>query len=225
MTVNEKPEARVRRKRDPEATREAILKAARSVLAGDGQEGLSVARVARMAGVNRGTAYQHFQTREDLLKATAEWVSERLLSEDVFASPSENQQKLPPHEQPVFENIERVVEFAVENPELGRVWLFEVLASDNPSEDRFFQRYKEGVEVVSKSKLSQKGVDAEALSVLLLAGCFLWPVWVSAHAHTKKARKRLAQRFSREVLRLTLYGSLKPEHYPNLEKLLEEYSE
>jgi AcrR family transcriptional regulator len=45
-----------RRKRDPVGTREAILEAAREVLAQDGKEGLSVARVAQRAGVNRGTA-------------------------------------------------------------------------------------------------------------------------------------------------------------------------
>ena len=59
-----------RRKRDPESTREAILEAARQVLAQDGKEGVSVAQVALLAGVNRGTAYQHFQTREQLIDAT-----------------------------------------------------------------------------------------------------------------------------------------------------------
>src|SRR5271154_474938 len=70
--------AKVRRRRDPEGTREAILEAAREVLSQDGKEGLSVAQVAQRAGVNRGTAYQHFQTREELIEATAVWVSEAL---------------------------------------------------------------------------------------------------------------------------------------------------
>ena len=69
---------RPRRKRDPEGTREAILEAARGVLAQDGKEGLSVAQVAVVAGVNRGTAYHHFQTREQLIEATAAWVAEKL---------------------------------------------------------------------------------------------------------------------------------------------------
>src|SRR5438309_1767095 len=53
-------EARKRRPRDPEGTREAILEAARTRLAADGPEGLSLSEVAHLAGVNRGTAYQHF---------------------------------------------------------------------------------------------------------------------------------------------------------------------
>jgi AcrR family transcriptional regulator len=66
---------------DPESTRREILQAALEVLAKDGPESLSVAEVARRAGVNRGTAYQHFPTREDLAHATAEWVSERIYDE------------------------------------------------------------------------------------------------------------------------------------------------
>src|ERR1700722_18596948 len=69
---------RERRARNPNRTREAILEAAREVLAQDGKEGLSVWQVARRAGVNRGTAYQHFQSREQLMEATAEWVSNKL---------------------------------------------------------------------------------------------------------------------------------------------------
>src|ERR1700726_1065598 len=72
------PKKRVRGTRNPDGTREAILEAAREVLAQDGKEGLSVSQVARRAGVNRGTAYQHFQTREQLIEATAKWVSDKL---------------------------------------------------------------------------------------------------------------------------------------------------
>src|ERR1700722_18657929 len=70
-------ESRTRRPRDPEATREAILEAARTQLAKDGPEGLSLSEVAHLAGVNRGTAYQHFRTREKLIEATPDWVQDR----------------------------------------------------------------------------------------------------------------------------------------------------
>ena len=65
-------EVKKRRKRDPQGTREAILEAARTRLAVDGPEGISLSEVAQLAGVNRGTAYQHFETREKLITATAE---------------------------------------------------------------------------------------------------------------------------------------------------------
>ena len=87
-----------KRVRNPEATREAILKAARTVLSEDGPEGLSVSRVANLAGVNRGTAYQHFATREELLQATADWVAGQLISQGIFAEAfdGESAPRLPP---------------------------------------------------------------------------------------------------------------------------------
>ena len=64
-------QTRTRRSRDPAATREVILEAARALLAKDGPEGISLSEVATLAGVNRGTAYQHFETREKLIEARA----------------------------------------------------------------------------------------------------------------------------------------------------------
>ena len=225
MAAKPKATEEKRRVRNPEATRESILKAARTVLSEDGPEGLSVSRVANLAGVNRGTAYQHFATREDLLKATADWVGDQLLSDGVFASEgSENigDRKMPASEQPVFETMESMVKFAVENPELGRIWLFEMLSSKNPSGDKFFERYKKGIEALIEGEFGHEDVDSEALAVLMLAGNFLWPVWVDAHAKSKRERSAMTKRFSREMLRLCLYGVLKPKRYPHLSKMLKE---
>ena len=68
-----------RRRRNPEATREIILEAARKLLASDGPEGLSVVSVTQAAGVNRGTIYVHFESREKLIAETIESVSTLLL--------------------------------------------------------------------------------------------------------------------------------------------------
>ena len=211
-------EKRARRKRDPERTREAILEAAREVLAQDGKEGLSVAQVAQRAGVNRGTAYQHFQTREQLLEATAAWVSDKLYRA-VFGDPATL------HDRPVkAHDIEAVNEhlaaFAMENPALGRIWLFEVLSSSRPSDDPFWRQYASSFERFAKTQSAQPGMDIEVLSVLFLAGHFIWPVWGRAHARSAKERQQMVKRFTREVLRLTLHGTLRPEKFPDLEARL-----
>jgi AcrR family transcriptional regulator len=212
------PGKRTRRKRDPEGTREAILEAARQVLAQDGKEGVSVAQVAQRAGVNRGTAYQHFQTREQLIEATATWVSEKLYSA-VFGDPAVARN------QPVETiNVEAVTdhlaEFAMENPEIGRVWLFELLSARRPSDDPFWRQYVSNFERFAQTELAQPGIDAEVASVLMIAGAFLWPVWARAHTRTAKERQQMAKRFSREVLRLSLHGTLRPEKYRNLDARL-----
>jgi AcrR family transcriptional regulator len=209
---------RPRRKRDPQSTREAILEAARQQLSQDGKEGVSVAQVAQRAGVNRGTAYQHFQTREQLIEATAAWVSEKLYR-SVFGDPAVAAD--PPLDSGNIRAVtEHLAEFAMENPEIGRVWLFELLSSRRPTNDPFWQQYVSNFERFAKSPLAQPGIDAEVMSVLLLAGAFLWPVWARAHARSAKERQQMAKRFSREVLRLCLHGTLKPEKYTDLEELV-----
>jgi AcrR family transcriptional regulator len=211
----------VRRRRNPEATREEILAAARTVLASDGPDGLSLSKVAQLAGVNRGTAYQHFETRDDLIKATVAWVSQHL-SDTVFGEHDSDGKLLDPTLQPVYEVISGMVDFAVDNPELGRIWLFEILSSDNPGNDPFFKKFVQATETMAGSELSEDGIDAEVLSVIILAGYFLWPVWVRSRARSKKDRQVMAQRMRREVLRLLLHGAFRAEAYPHLQKLLEE---
>jgi AcrR family transcriptional regulator len=212
------PEKRTRRKRDPEATREAILEAAREVLAQDGKEGVSVVEVARRAGVNRGTAYQHFQTREQLIEATAAWVSDKLYRA-VFGDPAvvRGQRELPVDSIEVEAVNENLARFAMENPELGRIWLFEVLSSAQPSNDPFWQYYESNFKRFAKTALAQPGIDVEVLSVLLISGAFIWPVWVRAHARSAKDREQMMKRYTREILRLTLHGTLRPEKYPELD--------
>ncbi len=188
------------------------MEAARLVLAQDGSEGLSVAQVAQRAGVNRGTAYQHFQTREQLIEATAAWVSDKLYR-SVFGDPAlaANQ----PVETISAETLtERLTDFAMENPELGRVWLFELLRSRRPANDQFWRQYRSNFAKFAKTELAVPGIDVEVASVLILAGTFLWPVWARVHARNAKERRQLAKRFSRELLRLSLHGTMRPEKHP-----------
>lgn len=209
-------EHRPRRRRAPERTREAILEAAREVLAKGGKEALSVARVAQLAGVNRGTAYQHFQTREQLIEATAASVSDQLFRA-VFGDPTQVAD-LPVEKIDVEAVNDRLASFAMENPALGRVWLLTVLGSKQPAKDPFWRQYSSNFERFAGTELAQPGMDVEVLSVLILAGTFLWPVWARTQARTAKDRQKMLERFTNEVLRLTLHGTLRPEKYPELEK-------
>lgn len=208
-------EKRARTKRDPDRTRELILDAAREVLAKDGKEGLSVAQVAQKAGVNRGTAYQHFQTREQLIEATCAWVSDKLYRA-VFGDPAVAGQ--PIGNVSVEAVNKHLAEFAMENPELGRIWLFEVLSSARPASDPFWKQYVTSFERFAKTDMAQPGIDAELLSVLFIAGAFIWPVWARAHTRSAKQRQEMAERFNREVLRLTLHGTLRPERFRELDE-------
>lgn len=201
-------------KRDPGATRELILKSARELMSRDGAEGLSLAEVARHAGVNRGTAYHHFRTREQLVDAASDWVSETLhdaVLEDII---------LAAHRAAEAVDVEAVIgqlaEFAMRNPELGRVWLHELLNSRHPANDKFFRTYRKMMEHFAESDEAQPGIDVEVHSIVMLAGTFLWPVWVRAQARTARERQEMTERFTREIVRLTLHGTLRPEKFAAL---------
>jgi AcrR family transcriptional regulator len=194
----------VRRKRDPDSTRAAILEAASKLLGQDGPEGLSVSQVAQFAGVNRGTAYQHFQTREQLLEATTAYVSEKL-RHAVFGDQDAEIADIRAIDPRVV--AERLAEFAFEHPEAGRVWLFELLGSERPSSDPFWNQYKTQFERFAASDLAQPGIDCEVHSLMLLIGVFLWPVFGGVEG-------RSAERYANEILRLCLHGTMRPEKFP-----------
>lgn len=100
------------------------------------------------------------------------------------------------------QEVERLTQhlanFAMENPELGRIWLFELLGSRRPASDSFWRQYETNLKRFSKTEYAQPGIDTEMASIITLAGFFLWPVWARAHTRTAKERLAMAERFSRE---------------------------
>ncbi len=217
MSSISSPRKAGRPKRNPELTREAILEVAGKLLAQDGPEGLSVSQVAKLAGVNRGTAYHHFQTREQLLDATKVWVSERLCLEVFGFLPDEDEKeellgkKLDPRS--VADNLTK---FVMENPQFGKVWLFEVLSSGGPANDPFWKLYRAHMEAFAKSDRARPGLDPEVHAMMMLPSVFLWPVWVNAETLSPAARRKMSKRYTEEALRMNLHGSLNPDMYPEL---------
>lgn len=202
------------RRRDPESTRASILDAAQVCLARDGAEGVSVSSVAKIAGVNRGTAYQHFQSKEALIQATLERVSLELMAAvfaedehvDAFVADKMNISTIAKGMM-VF-NL-RLAEFTVENPDMSRIWLFDLLSRENPEQDPFYKRFLEGLRAFVLNDMCEPGVDPETLAVTILSGYFMWPIWVSSHAKTKKERQKQARRMAHEVVRIQCFGVFK----------------
>ncbi|TGD71380.1 TetR/AcrR family transcriptional regulator [Mangrovimicrobium sediminis] len=217
-----------RRRRDPEGTRLAILEAAKTMLSQDGAEGLSVSGVAKLAGVNRGTAYQHFELKEDLVRATLDWVSSQLL-DAVFPEDIDPGEVAGASEVDIGQLVSRMAQFsvrladfAIDNPDIGRIWLYDLLSRDNPSEDVFYKRFMRSVQDMVQGGAGEEGIDIEVLTVLMLSGFFLWPVWVSSHAQSKRARKSMSRRFAGEVLRLSMHGVLRADTHALLQSYLEQ---
>lgn len=204
---------------NPEGTRNAILDAAFTLLAENGPKGVSFSEVARLADVDRGTAHRHFQTRDDLLKATVERVSEKL-SEAVFEKGVPKGWKHLESAQ-VLQHNRKLVKFGMDNPVLCRIWLFELLSSDDPMQDSFYRTSVEFYEQFSQADASQEKLNAEVLAFIMLAGSFLWPIWTQAQAKSEASKQKLADIFSHEMLRLSMFGSLKPESFPDIASMLD----
>jgi len=195
--------------RNPAVTRETILAAAQTMMAERGPQQLTVSDVARRAGVNRGTAYQHFPTREELVAA----VLDRLYrtTKRVRAA------SVPPT---LSERIDSIVEYIVGHPELLRLSLFRMLAGiPNPSEDLWVD-YLEQVRTFVAPPRGRTGIDAEMLAVILLGATMLWALRVQSGAASPTANRR----YLRELKRLLLYGVLHPARHQGLVRAVRAHS-
>src|SRR5262245_15951678 len=157
------------RLRDPETTRATILAAAQAMMAEHGASALTVSDVARRAGLNRGTAYQHFPTRERLVAAVLERLG-RGTKAVLDASAPES----------LDARIDATVEYFVKHPELGRLSLFRMLGRiPHPSED-LWQDYVERVRQLVTGPGARAGADADMLAVILLGATMLWSLRVQS---------------------------------------------
>lgn len=190
------------RRRNPEKTRQAILETASALLAKSGPDGVSVSEVANLAGINRGTAYHHFQTREELTNATMDWVSERLC-DDLFSDPDLDNYDVRYNSTDI---TDRLAAFAMNNPEFGSAWLRRMRFKEDQSEDKFWKAFIAHMKKYAESDIAEKNIDVEVYSFMTLVSTFLWPLWCNAQNLSARKRKELQVRFRNEMLRMAMYG-------------------
>lgn len=189
------------RARDPDATRRLILAAAQAMMAEQGPSGLTVSDVARRARVNRGTAYQHFPTRESLVAEVLDRLAHRtkaILDAEAPAS--------------LDARIDATVEYFVRDPELVRLSLFRMLAGIPHPSESLWREYVERVGRLASSPDSQPGIDAEMAAIVLLGATVLWSLRVQSGG----ARAADTERYLRELKRFMLHGMVRPERHPDL---------
>jgi AcrR family transcriptional regulator len=194
--------ARRERRSDFQRTRRRILEAARRQMAERGPESLTVSAVAHAAAINRTTAYQHFRTRDELVRA----VTEELIAE--VASYLEGQR-------PIVEHIDAVAGYFLEHPELARLAIHWLL-SDSPipraGRELFLQETRRLVEGGG----ARSDADPEMLGHLMMGVAVLWPLHAHIEFEDAAARRAATARLARELKRVLLYGLLRPEEWPNL---------
>lgn len=189
------------RVRDPDATHELILAAAQAMMAEQGPGGLTVSDVARRAGVNRGTAYQHFPTRERLVAAMLERLgrgTKQLLDATAPAS--------------LDRRIDQTVEHFVRNPELVRLSLFRMLAGIPHPTAELWQGYVDRMRALAASPGARSDADGDMLAVILLGATMLWSLRVQSGGASPAATRR----YLRELKRFMLYGVIRPEDHADV---------
>jgi len=195
------PRVKPSRRRDPASTREAILAAARGLMAERGPEGMTISEVAHRAGINRGTAYQHFRTRDELAAAVHRGFNETLTP-------------MLTGDRPLGERIDCFLEFFVEHPEFARLWIRENLTRPDGAPSESWKSFVATLEAFTQSGKTQAGIDAEMLGRILLGAPLVWSIWAHETAGDAGDRRRAVRRFGREIKRLLLFGVMKPEEWP-----------
>ena len=188
---------------DARASREALMAAAREMVAEGGVEALTVVGVARRAGLNRSTAYQHFRTRDALTRAvTREFVTElrRTLSEP----------------RSFGEQIDFFVHYFREHPHIARIWMFHLLTSSQGRPMSGWEQYVGGLERLAKSSKTQDGIDPEMLGVIGMTSALVWSLMAAQRNASEAAAEEETLRFAKELKRLFLFGALRPEAWPEL---------
>jgi AcrR family transcriptional regulator len=167
-----------------------------------GPESLTVSAVAHAGGINRTTAYQHFRTRDDLVGAVTEELSEELRA--YFAM-----------HRPMVEHIDAIAGYFLEHPELARLALHWLL-SDSPIQYPGLEMFRADTRKAIEEGAVRADADAEMLSHLLTSVAVLWPLTSRIEFEDVEARRAATVRLARELKRLLLYGLLRPEQWPHL---------
>ena len=188
------------RRRDFEDNRRRILDAARLILAERGPEALTVSEVAHRAGLNRTTAYQHFRTRDALTTAVTAETADELMG--MLREP-----------QHLWGDLDRMVPFFADHPELARLTLHQLL-SESPLPESSWSAYLAWIRKIVASRNAQPGIDAEMLSYVLMSVGILWPLFARAQYEDPASARRATRRLTRELRRLLLHGVLRPDAAP-----------
>jgi AcrR family transcriptional regulator len=183
-------------------TRRRIVAAARRQMAGSGPESLTVSGVAHSAGINRTTAYQHFRTRDELVRA---------VSEEVIAEVAARLESC----RPVVEHIDAIAAYFLEHPELARLAIHWLL-SDSPLPRAGKELFLNETRKIVEGGGARGDADPEMLGHLMMGVAVLWPLHARIEFEDEAARSAATARLARELKRVLLYGLLRPEDWPRL---------
>jgi len=159
-------------------------------LMGEGRgEMLSVAMLAREAGMNRSTVYYHFESREALMLEVRQWVGRRL--GDILLGHGDAEKR-----------VEQAVLFVLEHPVVVDLWGVELARSGGV--DRSFPGWDPLVKQLEGGLRGMDGAqeDAALWGIVVLSITLAAPRLYHAAVRPEEDASRIARRFARAYGRL-----------------------
>ncbi len=188
-----------RRNRGYTATHQKMIETAVRLISEKGVEALSIAGLARAMEVNRTTVYYHFDSREALLGEVKRWSSEQLAKAFDLAAPQQ-------------ERIDYITRFVLENPELIKLWIEELVSGGDIRQSYpLWDDLVNGIRQLSRDKRSKEAVDAEVFCINLLVGAVIGPRVFRNSICPEEDKEKVVERFRKEWQRLLRKESLLDE--------------
>jgi|SRR5215831_552894 len=179
-----------------EDTHQEMIETAVRLISKKGMHAVSIAALARETGINRTTVYYHFKSREELIEAVKAWSSEQLSK--AFSA-----------DRPQKDRIDYITRFVLENPELIKLWIEDLLA---PGDIR--HRYPHwddlvtGIQAVAREQEGDDAIDAEVYSVILITSAIIGPRVFKNSVSVGADTETIVRRFRSERQRLLKHAGL-----------------
>ncbi|WP_332802224.1 TetR/AcrR family transcriptional regulator [Sphingomonas sp. RT2P30] len=185
-----------RRYKAYEQTHQQLIQAAVRLIGDRGLEAISLAALAREAGVNRTTVYYHFDDREAVLADVKLWSSQQIVR--AFQP-----------DLPQTERIDYVTRFVLENPEVMKLWIEEFISPGNIRDSYpHWDALVDGVRTHLAAAFPAQEVDAEVYCVELLASALIGPRILRNRVCPDAATEDIVARFRKEHQRTLRQGAL-----------------
>ena len=171
-------------------THRDMIEAAVRLVSQKGAEAMSVAAVARELGISRANVYYHFANREALLAAVKDWASEQIArGMDTDWS--------------VAERTAGLLRFALDNPELIKLWSDDLLAGvDIRSAYTSWDEFVGGLQARFDAEQSEAGMDAEVYGTIMLTTAYIAPRIFARCVRPDQPTERIVERFVQEQRRV-----------------------
>lgn len=199
MTVAEPVQAPRRskgRNKGFDETHGELIEEAVRLISEKGAESLSIAALARAAGVNRTTVYYHFESRDALLAAVKLWASQQIVSAMRPGVPQE-------------ERIGSISRFVLDNPEITKLWIEDFVSpGDIRTSYPFWDSLVEGTAARFAEAFPDEEIDAEVYCVIMISSAIIGPRVFKNSVRPDASRDSIVERFLKEQQRTLRHDAL-----------------